>query len=45
MKTYWICFSDGLTIEGSVRYAKAYCALNGATFSILAETRMKYEKG
>lgn len=42
MTTYWLCFSDGLTIKGSVRYAKAYAAANNVTFSVLAPARMSY---
>lgn len=41
MKTYWISFSNGLTIRGGVRYAKAYSAVHNVKFFVLAETRMK----
>lgn len=40
MKLYWLIFSNGFTMKGTLVCAKTYCEWNKCSFKILCEASM-----
>lgn len=40
MKNYWLLFSNGFVMRGTVSIAKTYCKMNNCEFKILCAATM-----